>query len=264
MSLDNMKAIAVLQQKANAGDTTAQNKLKDINRYIFSQTQDKALNGDITAMGILGSMYLEGSFGVEPNSHLAFKWMKKSADAGLPIAMDTLGMMYNNAIGTPRDDSKAFEYMEKAALKGWKTSYLNLGLMYYNGEGIERSLDNAIKCFSKGAQAGDSKAQLIMNSLEKYKKRYEEETNDPRIKEKREHAKLLNLANFGYPDKQYELALKLLPFTIMDKNYYNQVHTLLAQAAAKNHVKAKQLLKGMDNDDGSRTYLKKFLAQNPT
>jgi len=63
--------------------------------------------GDPDAMFRLGTAYLEGK-DVRPNAATAFSWMQKAAEKDHAKAQSSLGRMYSDGTGVPRNLSLAY------------------------------------------------------------------------------------------------------------------------------------------------------------
>ncbi len=54
-------------------------------------------------------------FKLAPNNTLAWKWLRKAAKAGFPIAQTEIGEMYFRGHGTERSIAKSHEWLAQAA-----------------------------------------------------------------------------------------------------------------------------------------------------
>ena len=54
---------------------------------------------------------------VAPSAEKALVWFEKAAGQGLQGAMTTIGMMYREGNGLPRDEEKAREWFRKAGFE---------------------------------------------------------------------------------------------------------------------------------------------------
>ena len=121
-----------------------------------------AEQGDAVAQYSLGEMYAHGR-GVKRDDTEAVDWYRKAAAQGYStaqiklavlledidafarnqrmaehgdaVAQYTLGEMYANGRGTPRDDAKAVEWYRRAAAQGDAIAQYSLFEMYVNGRG---------------------------------------------------------------------------------------------------------------------------------
>ena len=70
--------------------------------------------GDVNAQTQLGIIYLAGR-GVERDEQLAFQWFLKAADCEAPVvtAWAHMVVMYEQGIGTGKDDTKAQQFLDR-------------------------------------------------------------------------------------------------------------------------------------------------------
>lgn len=99
--------------------------------------QHHATGGSVVAQTVLGLTYREGIEPVrlagtqqvaryKPNNGLAWKWLKKAAEAGFPMAQVEIGEMYYQAHGTARDTAKSLHWIERAAETNYPRAKLDL------------------------------------------------------------------------------------------------------------------------------------------
>jgi|GEM_PF-6579196 len=110
---------------------------------------------------ILGNRYQDGE-GVEQSNDEAFKWYRKSADAGEPWGINNLGVAYRNAWGVEENDEKAAEFYHQAAKSGWPTAMENYAWMLYYGRGAEKDIKEAVKWYRLGAERGNAYCQYML------------------------------------------------------------------------------------------------------
>ncbi len=99
--------------------------LSQAQRYLDAKDFAKALPlleqaadvGNTRAMNILGDLYYDGR-GVPQEYGRAREWYQKAADAGNVSAMTNLGWLYEKGMGVTQDYSKAREWYQKAADAG--------------------------------------------------------------------------------------------------------------------------------------------------
>ena len=121
---------------------------------------NKANNGDIEAMEILGSCYLYGE-GVEKDDIKAHKYFLMAAEKGSIPARYMVGMDYLTGEGVQKNISSAETYIKSAADAGYAKAQYILGLMYKQGEiGFFGTDKKAFKYFEKAAMQGLGKAQI--------------------------------------------------------------------------------------------------------
>ena len=80
------------------------------------------------------------------------------ADQGVAQAEATLGVMYDNGQGVPRDDAAAVTWFRKAADQGHPHAEYDLALKYSEGRGVPRDDEAALSWFEKAADHGDPEA----------------------------------------------------------------------------------------------------------
>ena len=96
-----------------------------------------ALGGDATAQNSLGVMYDNGR-GVPKDDRKAVNWYRKAADQGYADAQFNLGIAYDNGQGVPKDEQLAVSWYRKAADQGNAEAQNNLGTMYEKGQGVSK------------------------------------------------------------------------------------------------------------------------------
>ena len=128
----NVGTELTLQQRADAGDSKAQNDLG-------MMAQD---NHDYRG---------------------ALKWFQRAANEGLSGAEVGLGFLYNMGLGTEQDFSQAAHWYGLAAAQGNPDGEFDLGMCYLHGEGVEQDQTLARKWFSlalRHGEVGDPQAVL--------------------------------------------------------------------------------------------------------
>jgi TPR repeat protein len=74
-------------------------------------------------------MYMNGQGGLAKDNAQAMIWYRKAADAGVALAMNNLGFMYQNGRGVAKDDAQAVIWYRKAAEMGNEIAKGNLQKM---------------------------------------------------------------------------------------------------------------------------------------
>jgi hypothetical protein len=123
--------------------------------------QKAADAGNPIAMNNLGVLYQSGE-GVVQDYGRAAEWYLKAADAGNYDAMANLGCLYRDGKSVAQDYGKAREWFQKAADAGNSLAMNSLGVLYLNGNGVAQDYGKAREWFQKAADAGNS---LAMNNL---------------------------------------------------------------------------------------------------
>lgn len=91
---------------------------------------------------------------LEKNDRLAFEWYKKAAEAGHGLGMTSLGVCYDNGLGTEKNRTLAFQWYKKAAEARASNGMTSLGFCYANGLGTEKNHMLAFQWYKEAAEAG--------------------------------------------------------------------------------------------------------------
>ncbi len=78
--------------------------------------------------------------------------LTEAAGKGQAPAMLSLGSLYENGIGVPRNYTKALDWYKKAAEAKQAEGYYNLGVCYEVGMGVAANPDEALASFKKAAE----------------------------------------------------------------------------------------------------------------
>lgn len=161
------------------------------------------------AMYFLGEYFAQGYGHTKADMSRAFKWRKKGAMAGNPLALLNLAYgsggrgseryelaatvfptilkmaedgdifaqnelpdMYYFGIGVPRSIEMALYWLEKAAARGFWRPLTKLGELYHYGDGVAKDTDRAEKYYEKAAAMGygTAEANLAMLLLHREKR----------------------------------------------------------------------------------------------
>ncbi|APE42086.1 hypothetical protein BOO69_00675 [Sulfitobacter alexandrii] len=123
--------------------------------------------GQPQAQRELGTRYLVGQNGVEPNADEALRWLRAAADAGDRSAMHNLGIAYAGGELLPQDFGKSVQWFEEASYLGLGRSSLALGQLYAEGRGVEQNMEKAVGLFETAAQQGEMAGALAISQLAK-------------------------------------------------------------------------------------------------
>ncbi len=116
------------------------------------------------AQASLGAMYAEGT-GIPKDEQQAVHWYQKAAADGDGKAIYNLALMYNDGRGVPRDDKQAAYWYRKAAYYGFAVAQYNLAVMYASGIGVPRDDKQAVYWYRKAATRGVSAAQYNLGVM---------------------------------------------------------------------------------------------------
>ena len=120
-----------------------------------------AEQGDIEKELTLGYMYLYGQNGVEKDYQKAFHFYELAAAQNDVIALNNLGSLYFNGIGTDVNYEKASELFLKAAQNGSDDAAVNLAFIYLTS-GRSENFESAVELFEQAAKAGNNTAKFML------------------------------------------------------------------------------------------------------
>jgi TPR repeat protein len=102
----------------------------------------------------------------------AVDWFHKAADQGNTRAQNSLGFMYQEGLGIPKDFKQAMFWYRKAANRGDAAAQLNLGVMYERGEGVAPDNGEARRWYSLAAAHNANAAEnQDLRAIEEARKR---------------------------------------------------------------------------------------------
>lgn len=132
---------------------------------------EKALQGNAEAQFQMYAYYSKTdgtAITGKPDYGRAMKWLNKSAEQGLPIALYNLGTFYATGEGGVKiNKNQAKQYWEIAADKGFVHAQYNLGWGYFAGD-FDHGKKNyklAREWWEKAAEQGDSQSQYNLGAL---------------------------------------------------------------------------------------------------
>jgi TPR repeat protein len=123
-----------------------------------------AEQGSAEAQFSLGLLYANGR-GVPKDENTAVAWYAKAAEQGYANAEYNLGVMYDNGRGVPKDENTAVAWYAKAAEQGYANAQYNLGVMYDNGRGVPKDENTAVAWYAKAAEQGYANAQYNLGVM---------------------------------------------------------------------------------------------------
>ena len=122
-----------------------------------------AEQGNPQAQYTLGYIYAEGE-GVPKDDGEAAKWYCKAAKQGNADAQNEIGIMYAAGRGVPLALAEAAKWFRKTAEQGHVGAQSNLGLMYYIGEGVPQDLVQAYMWFKIADALDDESRQKDLDA----------------------------------------------------------------------------------------------------
>ena len=87
-----------------------------------------AKEGDVRSQFALGTLYFEGQ-GVMADKKLGFKWVKRAAESGLPVAQYNVGILFANGLGVEANLVKAYTWLYIADKYGYQEAKTPMELM---------------------------------------------------------------------------------------------------------------------------------------
>ena len=111
----------------------------------FLRVKALAERGVVSAQHSLGFMYVNGQ-GVPRNDELGVAWYRMAASSGLEQAQYNLGVMYQKGQGVPQDPVQAVYWYRQAAEQGYAPAQYNLGWLYAKGQGVATDVQQAMHC----------------------------------------------------------------------------------------------------------------------
>jgi tetratricopeptide (TPR) repeat protein len=116
--------------------------------------------GNMDCKSWLGTFYLKAG-----NYSKAFTLLKEGASHGDRRAQNNLGVMFENGLGTAKDEHAAVYYYNLSADQDYPEAYYNLARMYQHGlGGLRKNISEAKILFGLAAKNGDRDAQNILDT----------------------------------------------------------------------------------------------------
>jgi uncharacterized protein len=165
---------AQLNAQKSLSDSIIKQKLIEASKYLsgigvikdekkaFDIYQQCAAQGSPKAMNALGILYREG-IGTSANKDKAVTWLTKAGKNGYAQGWYNLGMIYKDATNSiDRDYGKAYYYFNKAAIMDDDQSIYAKGFMLYKGFGCEQNYKKAAELFKLGAVMGRANSMYFL------------------------------------------------------------------------------------------------------
>jgi TPR repeat protein len=115
--------------------------------YIYAAEQ-----GHVRSMYFLGYLY-QFDDGRRDFSK-AVHWFRQAAERNDSSAQMRIGYLYEDGLGTPRNEAEAAKWYLRAAQNKYSpTAYLPLWAMYKSGRGVNKNQDEAAKWYSKAQES---------------------------------------------------------------------------------------------------------------
>ena len=128
-------------------------------RKAISELRPKADGGDARSQFTLGMLY-DPMFGGRDSAE-AIRWYIKAAEQGFVQAQISLGGIYKNGRGVPKDYGEAAKWYGMAAGQDYTPAQRSLGDLYKD----RRDYREAAKWYRLAADRGDASAQFSLASM---------------------------------------------------------------------------------------------------
>jgi TPR repeat protein len=123
--------------------------------------RDAARGGDAAAQATLGQLYLDGH-GVPRDAAEGFYWFQEAAHRGVPMAMNMVGRCHENGWGTQIDHDRAAAWYRRAADHGLDWGFYNLAHAHARGRGVAKDVSRAYALFAHAASMGHARAMYFV------------------------------------------------------------------------------------------------------
>lgn len=143
----------------NAGDTPNEKS----SETALEKSIQLADEGNLEDQMNLAYMYLYGTNGVKQDYEKAFKYYSMAAKQDDPIAINNLGSLYFNGIGTNRDVKTALTLFEHASDLGNDNASINLAFILLTGGTKDPKRNRkAMELFQKAQKEGNKIAKFMV------------------------------------------------------------------------------------------------------
>ena len=112
---------------------------------------------------LLGQIYLNGGPGIKADGRQAFHWFLKAADQGRAGALYSLGSLFEEGNGVPRNLDLAINCYRQAAEKGDVQALMHLSELYMPGSEAGNGPCRSIEMAAPGRHARRGQRQPTYN-----------------------------------------------------------------------------------------------------
>lgn len=166
------KVLTIVLCLAFASGCAQQGHFKSASRSIENNDYDSAVTylelgaqkGDRRCAYLLGSMLISGER-VDPDLVEGVRWMRKAAEAELPIAQAYLGTLYASGEAVEKNLTTAAEWYRKAAEYGNPLGQVALGAAVFYGMGVPADTVEGYVWTKLAAEQGVSKAVSNLSEM---------------------------------------------------------------------------------------------------
>ncbi|MAQ71415.1 MAG: hypothetical protein CL565_04390 [Alphaproteobacteria bacterium] len=118
---------------------------------VVKQIENQAFDGSGAAQHDLAAIYTAGHAGVEGSYETAAKWFEEASYNGIANARYNLGVLYQQGLGVPKDETKAVQLYKAASYLQHPEAQYNLGIAYIEGVGVDHDIRHAAYYFERAA-----------------------------------------------------------------------------------------------------------------
>lgn len=158
---DTESSTTLIEKSLNIFKKVSNNKI--LPTISVDELTKKADEGDIEAQLDLGYMFLYGVNGVNIDYKKSLHYYELAANSGNAIALNNLGSLHFNGIGTEVNYAKAIEFFKTASNLGSDDASVNLAIIYLgddNKNKTHETYDTVFKLLEKAKQNGIAKYLL--------------------------------------------------------------------------------------------------------
>ena len=130
----------------------------DLNKYDGMTGQESMKSQIKEVEGALISLFQDDYAG-------AVAGFKAAAKNGNPLAMNSLGVLYDQGLGVEQDYAESRIWYQVAIDNGSQDAFYNLGVLYAEGNGGEVDVEYAKELLGKACELGDTEACDYVKSL---------------------------------------------------------------------------------------------------
>lgn len=199
-----------------------------------------ANSGDADAMTSLGYMY-QNAQGCQKDEAKALEFYERAAELKQPYALFNLAILYMNGLnGVLHDQFKAHELFMEAAIREVPPAMYEVALMLERGLGCLQNFSEAAFWYEEGAKRGHLESFNNLGVLYK-------EGHGISMDEARSFICFSKAAEGGLAEGLYNLG------QLYDQGFgctqdHDKALDLCRKAAYKGHVKAKEIIKGLQEE----------------
>ncbi len=154
-------------------DVLRDGKKQQVKQLIFPYPQERELVDRLRKRAEAGVPWAEFTMGVvsalgrgvRQDGAVALKWFEKAAKQGHARGQHHLGMWYEGGIGVKVDYREAARWHRRSALQGYAPAQVSLGNLYLNGQGVDEDRAEAFRLYKLAAEQELPIGQLSLATM---------------------------------------------------------------------------------------------------